>query len=192
MKPLSLILLSCSLLPFAAAAQTNFHAFDSYENMLEGGAVHTLVVDTARQHLVTRLPRACSAAVDNATQSVVFKLDSGAITITMRVTTNSPGLLPSDDTLRTNALAANPGAAVLQISSCATGFKPARFVDTTVSLDPTRNFRTRHAFVPCPDGLVEFTFSAKEQDFDKGRVAFNLLLTSFRVDLLENQPNPPR
>ncbi len=191
MNPLSSILLSCSLLPLAAAAQANFHAFDSYEDMLEGGAVRTLIVDTAHQHLVTRLPRACSAAVDNTAQSVVFKLDTGAIAITMRVTTNSPGLLPPDDTLRTNALAANPGAALLQISSCATGYKPARFVDTTVSLDPTRNFRTRHAFVPCPDGLVEFIFSAKEQDFDQGRVAFNLLLSSFRVEILGNQFNPP-
>jgi hypothetical protein len=189
MKLSSVLLFAFSL---AASAQTNFHAFESQENMLEGGTVRTLIADTGSEHLVVRLPRGGSAVVTYDTQSVLFKEDTGRIAITMRVTTNSPGRLPDDDTLRSNALAANPGAAFLQISSCATGFKPARFVDSTVSLDPARNIRTRHAFVPCPDGLVEFVFSARDQDFDKGRVVFNLLLSSFRVEALESQVKPHR
>lgn len=194
-KPGLLVKLLALLLPalaLAASAQTNFHAFESYENLIEGGTVQTLVVDTGRQHLVTRLPRGFSAAAAYDTQSVLFQEDTGRIAITLRVTTNSPGRLPADDTLRSNALAANPGANFLQISSCATGCRPARFVDSTVSLNPVRNIRTRHAFVPCPDGLVEFVFSAKNQDFEKGRVVFNLLLSSFRVETIENQVRPPR
>jgi hypothetical protein len=189
-KLISLLILASSL---AASAQTNFHAFESTETLIEGGTVQTLVVDTGREHLVTRLPRGFSAAVTYDTQSVLFKEDTGRIAITMCVTTNSPGRLPADDTLRSNALAANPGAAFLQISSCATGYRPARFIDSTVSLDPVRNIRTRHAFVPCPEGVVEFVISAKEQDFNnKGRVVFNLFLSSFRVETIESQVKPPR
>jgi len=189
MKLPSILLLAFSL---AASAQTNFHAFESQETMLEGGTVRTLIVDTGSEHLVVRLPRGCSADVTRDTQSVLFKEDAGRIAITLRVTTNSPGRLPADDTLRSNALAANPGAAFLQISTCATGSKPARFIDSTVSLDPARNIRTRHAFIPGPDGLIEFVFSARDQDFDKGRVVFNLLLSSFRVETLESQVRPHR
>jgi hypothetical protein len=105
----------------------------------------------------------------------------------MRVTTNSPGAMPDDETLRANALAANPGASILQTSSCATGYKPARFVDTIRSLDPMRSVRTRHAFVACPEGTVEFLFSSKDEAFDKGRVVFNLFLSSFRVEMIRSR-----
>jgi hypothetical protein len=101
----------------------------------------------------------------------------------MRVTTNSPGVMPGDEALRASALAANPGGSVLQVASCATGYKPARFVDTVRSLDPIRSVRTRHAFVACPEGIVEFLFSSKDQDFDKDRMTINLFLSSFRVEM---------
>jgi hypothetical protein len=87
--------------------------------------------------------------------------------------------------LRTNALAADPGGAVIQVAGCATGYKPARFVDTTRGVDAIHNIRTRHAFVACPEGMVEFIFSSKDQDFDKGRVIFNLFLSSFRLEMIE-------
>jgi hypothetical protein len=189
MKLVCLMFLSFSL---AAAGQIPFRAFDSYEDLIEGGTAHTLVVDAGHQHLVTRLPRGYAATVANETQSVVFKEATGSIAITMRVTTNSPGVMPDEETLRSNALAANPGAAVLQVSSCATGYQPARFVDTARSLDPGRNIRTRHAFVACPEGIVEFMFSSKDQDFDKGRVVFNLFLSSFRVEIIKAPVKPPQ
>jgi hypothetical protein len=189
MKLLCLILTSCSL----AAADTNsFHAFDSYEQLIEGGTVHTLVVDAGREHLVTRVPRNYAATVENGTQSVVFNEATGSIVIAMRVTTNWPGVMPGDDALRASALAANPGGAVLQVAGCATGYQPARFVDTTRVLDSLRTLRTRHAFVACPEGIVEFMFTAREPDFDKGRVVFNLFLSSFRVEIIQvNSGAPP-
>jgi hypothetical protein len=188
MKILCLIFASCSL---AAAGTNSFRAFDSSEVMLEGGTAHTLVVDSGREQLVTRLPRGYAATVDAGNQSVLFNESTGSITIAMRVTTNSPGVLPGDDLLRTNALAANPGGDFLQVAGCATGYGPARFVDTTRSLDPFHSVRTRHAFVACPEGIVEFMFSSKDLDFDKGRVVFNLFLSSFRVERIEQQPVKP-
>jgi hypothetical protein len=184
MKLLCLMFASFSL---AAAGQTNFHAFESYEQLIEGGTVHTLAVDAGRQHLVIRVPRGYAATVENETQSVLFKESTGSFSIAMRVTTNSPGALPDDGTLRTNALAANPGASILQTSSCATGYKPARFVDTLRSLDPKRSVRSRHVFVACPEGIVEFQFSSKDEAFEQGRVAFNLFLSSFRVEMIRNR-----
>jgi len=184
MKLLCLFVASFSL---AASGQTNFHAFESSEELIEGGTVHTLVVDAGREHLVVRVPRGYAATVENETQSVVFKDSTGSISVAMRVTTNSPGAMPEDETLRTNALAAEPGGSVLQTSSCATGYKPARFVDIIRSLDPKRSIRTRHAFVACPEGIVEFVFSSKDEAFDKGRVVFNLFLTSFRVDMIRSR-----
>jgi hypothetical protein len=188
MKLLVLVLVSFSL---AAAGQTSFRAFDSYEVLIEGGTVHTLVVDAGREHLVTRMPRGYAATVDNQSQSVVFKESTGSIAITMRVTTNSPGVMPDDDTLRGLALAINPNENFLQVSSCATGYKPARFVDSVHSLDPLRTIRSRHAFVACPEGLVEFIYSSKNETFDKGRVDFNLFLSSFRVEVIKEPVKPP-
>ena len=128
--------------------------------------------------------------MDNQAQSVVFKEDTGSIAITMQVTTNFPGQLPDDGALRTNALASHPNENFLQMSTCATGYKPARFVDSIHSLDRFRSIRTRHAFVACPEGTVEFIFSSKDEDFEKGRVVFNLFLSSFRVEMI-NQPDRP-
>ena len=186
MKPVCLILAFASL-ALAAAGQISFRASESHEELIEGGTCHKLVVDAGREHLVIRLPRGYAATVENETQSVVFRESTGSISIAMRVTTNSPGAMPDDETLRANALAANPGASILQTSSCATGYKPARFVDTIRSLDPKRSVRTRHAFVACPEGTVEFLFSSKEEAFDKGRVVFNLFLSSFRVEMIRNR-----
>jgi hypothetical protein len=188
MKLLCLIVASFSL---AASGQTSFRAFDSYEDLIEGGTVHTLVVDAGREHLVARIPRGCAATVESQTQSVLFTDSAGSLSILMRVTTNSPGVMPEDGTLRTNALAANPDGTVLQVSSCATGYKPARFVDTLRSLDSKHSIRMRHVFVPCPDGMVEFLYSSKDEAFEKGRVIFNLLLSSFRVEMIKEQVKPP-
>lgn len=93
MKLLCLMFASFSL---AAAGQTNFHAFESYEQLIEGGTVHTLAVDAGREHLVIRVPRGYAATVENQTQSVLFKESTGSFSIAMRVTTNSPGALPDD------------------------------------------------------------------------------------------------
>jgi hypothetical protein len=187
-----LVCLIFACFSLAAAGQISFHAFESYEALIEGGTAHTLVVDAGHEHLVTRVPRGYAATVDLQTQSVLFKENNGSIAMTMRLTTNSPGALPDDGTLRTNALAANPGGDILQVSGCATGYKPARFVDTVRSLAPFHSVRTRHAFVPCPEGIVEFMLSSKEEDFDQGRVVFNLFLSSFRVEIIKEPVKPPQ
>ena len=75
--------------------------------------------------------------------------------------------MPDDDTLRGLALAINPNENFLQLSTCATGYKPARFVDSIHSLDPLRSIRSRHAFVACPEGIVEFIFSSKTRPLIK-------------------------
>ena len=182
MKLLTLILVSCSL---TAAGQTPFRAFESYENLIEGGRVHTLVLESGREHLVTRVPKDYGVTVESETKSVVLRESAGTISITIRMTTNSPGVLPDDNALRASALAADAGGAFLQIAGCATGYRPARFVDSVRSLDPKRAFRTRHAFVACPEGMVEFVFSSKDEAFDKGRVVFNLFLSSFRLEMIQ-------
>jgi hypothetical protein len=190
MKFLCYMLASCSLAAadmntFTNTVMNSFRASDSYEEMIEGGTARTMVVEAGREHLVTRLPRGYAASVDNGGKSILFNEDTGAIAITLRVTTNSPGVMPDDDTLRTNALAADPGGAVIQVAGCATGYRPARFVDTTRGVDAIHNIRTRHAYVACPEGIVEFVLSTKDQDFEKGRVVFNLFLSSFRVEMME-------
>jgi len=188
MKLLCLIFASFSL---AASGQISFRAFDSYEDLIEGGTVHTLVVDAGREHLVTRVPRGYAATVDNVSQSVVFRENTGSVAITMRITTNSPGVMPDDDTLRGLALAIHPNENFLQLSTSPTGYKPARFVDSIHSQDPLRSIRSRHAFVACPEGMVEFIYSSKDETFDKGRVIFNLFLTSFRVEMIKEPVKPP-
>jgi hypothetical protein len=179
--------MASTMMALAVAAQAPFHAYDTYENLIETGKVHNLVVDFGTERLTVRVPRAYSATLDKEDQSVTFKEDTGSIAITMLVTTNSPGVLPNDGALRTMALAIDPNESFLQAGSCATGYKPARYVDSIHAIDPYHLIRTRHAYVSCPDGLVEFVYSAKNEAFDKGRVVFNLFVSSFRLEKLVQQ-----
>lgn len=190
MKLVCSILASASFL-LAASAQVPFHAYDSTELLIEGGTVHTLIVDSGTERLTIRMPRGYFASVDKEDQSVVFKEDTGTTAITMRVTTNSPGATPDDDTLRAMALAIHPQENFLQLSSIPTGFKPAPFVDSIHGSDASHSVRSRHAFVACPDGLVEFIFSSKDEAFEDGRIVFNLFMSSFRVEKLITAPKKP-
>jgi hypothetical protein len=187
----ALILLASAAMSLAARAQAPFHAYDTYEDLIETGKVHNLVVDFGTERLVVRVPRTYAATVDKEAQSVTFREDTGSIAITMGVTTNSPAVMPADNALRQMALAIDPNESFLEFGSCATGYKPARFVDSIHAVDPYHLIRTRHAYVTCPDGLVEFIYSAKNDAFDSGRVVFNLFVNSFRVEKLVLSPEKP-
>ena len=190
---LALTILAVLTSALVAHAQAPFHAYDTYEDLIETGRVHNLVVDFGTERLIVRVPRTFAATVDKEGQSVTFREDAGRISISMVVTTNYPGAMPGDGILRTNALALNPNESFLQLASCGTGYKPARFVDSIHAVDPYHLIRTRHAFVSCPDGLVEFIYSAKDDAFNAGRVVFNLFVSSFHVEkLVLTQEKPLR
>jgi hypothetical protein len=190
MRLACLILASVSF-AFASHAQDQFRAFASTVDMIEGGRVDTMVVVTGTERLTTRIPRGYAARVDVFEKSVIFTdKTNGAIAITLQVTTNSPGVMPDEDTMRDKALAANPGGSFLQLASCSTGYQPARFVDTFRRIAEGLSIKTRHAFIACPEGTVEFVLRANGEGFDQGRQVFNLLMSSFRMEQVK-KPEPP-
>ena len=191
MPRLRVICLIAALFPLAAAGQISFRAFDSYENLIEGGTVHTLVVDAGPQHLVTSVPRSYSATVENGTQSVLFKENTGSMSITMRVTTNSPGVLPDDDTLRGLALAINPDENFCNCPPAPPDTSPRAL--WTPSAAWTRSAASGRAMSLSPARRESSSSCSPPRDdaFDKGRVAFNLFLSSFRVEMIKERQAKP-
>jgi hypothetical protein len=56
------------------------------------------------------------------------------------------------------------------------------FFDLALARAPDVVQKIRHAFVPEPDGEVEFILSASEQEFSKNARLMMVLLSGFRVD----------
>jgi hypothetical protein len=151
--------------------------------MLEGGWVETLDIVTGSERMTMRVPHGFAGSVEEDKQRVVFKDKAGGMSITVQTTTNWPGAMPGDDILRSRALAANPGGNFLQLGSSPTRYRAAKFVDSFRTVDNDLTVKRRHAFVSCPEGLVEFIFSSSSADFEKGRLAFGLLLSSFQLEM---------
>jgi hypothetical protein len=180
MLKFALIAILC-FLPWLCPAQSNFRAYSNSVEMVEGGIVATLEIFTGNEHITVRVPRGYTSSVDDEKHRVSFSDKAGAMNITLQVTTDSPGSLPPDDILRSRALASYDGAKFLQVGVAGVPGRAAKFVDTYRAVDEQLTLKRRHAFVSCPEGVVEFTFSANSRDFEQGRLAFGLMLSSFQL-----------
>jgi hypothetical protein len=113
------------------------------------------------------------------------------MSITLQVTTNWPGTLPADELLRSRAMAANPGGIFLLMAGNPTAWRPAKYVDSVRKLEENITIKRRHAFIPCPEGIVELVLSANSANFEKGRLAFGLMLSSFQLQPVKPLPAVP-
>jgi len=175
----------------ASPAQPVFRAFASSVEQVEGGKIPTMVVLFGAERVTVRVPQGYGAQVQPEKMSVVFTAKDGATAITLKATTDSPGVMPEDDVLRSRALAANPGGAFLEMSTCPTGYNPAKYVDSVRTLAPNLSLKVRHAFVACPEGAVEVVLAANAPAFDNARVVFNALMSSLRVEQVKKDEPPP-
>ena len=181
MRLLSLLLLFISLV-CQVRAQDDFRAYSSSYEMIEGGRIDTMVALLNGYRFTTRVPNKFSTHIDSDKRSIVFTDASGSTAITMQVTTNSPGGLPPDDTLHEQAVSADAGGSFIQLVGANAGGHPCRYVDTVRLMHNDLAIRTRYVFVQTSEGIVDFIYTSKSEDFEKGRIVLNQVLNSFRVE----------
>lgn len=188
---LACLILGSLFFACAGPAQPVFRAYAATVEQTEGGRIDTMVALLGGERVTVRVPHGYSAQVQAEKMSVVFTDKAGTTAITLRMTTNSPGVMPEDDALRDRALAANPGGTFLEMSTCATGYLPAKYVDSLRTVAPDLSLKVRHAFLACPEGAVEVVCSANGSAFEDARVAFNALMSSLRVEQVKQQEPRP-
>jgi hypothetical protein len=175
-----LCLLGLMLLAFPAFGQ--FRAFPAKIHQEEGGDINALTIVSDADRFSVRQPAGFSFRIDPLNKSVVFKTADDKTAITVRVTTNYPGQLPDQETLKAQVLQDTPGATVIMESSCPTGVRPSPFFDLVRNLREGISIRFRHVYVACPNGVVELVFATDSSTFDKDRFIFSNFANSFRIE----------
>lgn len=186
MKLFFLLFLS---LAASARAQGDFHVYSGTEDLIEGGRMDKLTVVSGDWQFNVRPPKGWYRQVDENGRKIIFTDQSGKSAVTVQFTTNSPGTLPEKDVLQAQALQAHPGAGIVQYSVCPTSYRPGVFFDLVRVPAPQVVQKIRHAFVPQPDGEVEFVLAASDDEFEHDRLVFMAVLRAFRVDPL--RPKQP-
>lgn len=180
MKQLLRGLIFCCLAA-AAHAQVDFHAYLTSDQMLEGGRAETLSVVTSNLLFSLHPPRNWYREVDDLQRKIVFTAASGKSAITVLFTGDSPGSLPDQETLKFQALQAQPGAGFVLFGSIQTTSQPAEFVDMVRMLSPGVIQRFRHAYVADPAGRVEFILAATDDEFPQRKETLSMMLRSLAV-----------
>jgi len=184
------LILGSLFFAWASPAQPAFRAYASSVQETEGGKIPTMVVLFGGEQVTVRAPHGYGAQVQAEKNSVVFTDKDGTTAITLKATTESPGVMPEDEVLRSRALAANPGGTFVEMSTCPTGYNPAKYVDSVRTLAPNLSLKVRHAYVACPEGAVEVVLAANGPGFEDARMVFSALMSSLRVERVK-QPEPP-
>jgi hypothetical protein len=180
------LLFSLSL-AVAAQAQAGIQVYPGTEDLIEGGRVEKLTVVSSPWQFDLRPPRGWYRQVDEGGQKIIFTAPSSKSAVIVQFTTNSPGALPPQDTLKAGALLAHPGAAIVQYAACPTGYHPGAMIDLVRVAAPKVVQRMRHAYVAVPYGEVEFILNASDDEFDNNRVIFMGMLRDFRVQQLKQK-----
>ncbi len=176
-----LLLLLCLALAPVAQAESDFHTYTSVEQLIESGRVETLTVVTGNLQFTLRPPRGWSRHADEAGRKIIFTGKSGRSAITMQFTADSPGKLPAEDVLRAKALQAHPGSGIMAGGVCSTSSQPGVCFDLVRIPAPNMVQKMYHAFVPQPNGQVEFVLTAPDDEFGRGRIVITDMLRTFRV-----------
>ena len=179
MKLLLFLFLS---LAAAARAQSGFHAYPGFEDLIEGGRVEKLTVINGDLRFNVRPPRGWYRQVDETARKITFTTESGKSAVTVQFITNSPGSLPEADVLRAETLQAHPGASILQSLVCPTSSRPGLLFELVRVPAPRIVQKIRHAFVAQPAGEVVFVLSASDDEFEKNKLIFMAMLRDFRLE----------
>jgi hypothetical protein len=164
-----------------AHAAGGFHVYSGSTNLIEGGTVETLILINGEEESTLRPPKGWFHEIDDSQRKIIFKNQTGKSALTLQLTTNSPGRLPGRDVLQARVLAEHPGAGILQYNVCTTSSGPGVFFDLVSMPAPQVILKIRHAFVKLPQGQAEFILSSSDDEFEKGRTVFMLMLNSFRT-----------
>lgn len=175
----------------ASPAQPVFRAYASTTEIVEGGKIDLMVVLLGRERVTVRVPHGYGAQVKADKNSVVFLDKTGTTAITLKATTDWPGELPDDEVLRSRALATNPGGTNLEWSTVPTGYQPATLVDLVRPVTSNLSLKVRHAFLACPEGMVEVICAANGPDAENARIAFNSFISSLQVGDVKKEETAP-
>jgi hypothetical protein len=171
-------------------AQPDFRAFASTLDVPEGGKVDTMVMLFGAERITVRVPHGYGAQVKTEKNSVIFADTNGTTAITLKPTLEWPGVMPDDDRLRSKALAANPGGAISEMSTCPTGYTAAKVVDSVRQITSSLSLKVRHGFVACPEGTLEVICAANGANFGAACDVFNAGVLSWRVDWVKKEEAP--
>jgi hypothetical protein len=188
MKLLLLLVISLAA-AVAVEAQTDFHAYTGTEQMLEGGTIEKLTINTGNYLFAIRPPHNWPRVVDEPAHRITFASPSGRSAITVHFTADSPDALPDDDTLRYEVTQAHPGAGIIQMSVCPTSYQPGKFFDLVLVPAPGVVLKIRHAYIPQPVGEVEFVLSGSDDEFESNKVILMAMVRAFRADPAKPKPS---
>jgi hypothetical protein len=190
---LALLILASVLGGFTgAAADPPFRAFASAVDLPEGGKDNYIIMLMGAERITVHVPHAYAAQVKTEKNSVVFTDASGTTAITLKATLEWPGVMPEEDRLRVKALAANPGGTNLEVSTCPTGYTPAKVVDSERDIAPGLSLKFRHGFVACPEGTLEVVCAANGANFDAAKEVFNSMMSSLKVEQIKAEESTAR
>jgi hypothetical protein len=164
-----------------------FHAYAGSTNLIEGGKVETLVLIKGKEQFTLRPPKGWYRQVMESQQRITFQDKSGKSALIVQFTTNSPGTLPDKQVLQSRVLAEHPHSGILQYNFCPTSSGPGVFFDLVCMPVPESVLKIRHAFVALPEGEAEFTLSASDDEFEKGRIVVMGMLSTFRTSQFKPQ-----
>jgi len=181
----TLLFLLCLSLAAAAQAQSDFRVYYGTEQLFEVGMVEKLTVISSNLQFNLRPPKGWSHQADPASHKLIFTNPSTRSAVTILFTTNSPGKLPAKDALLERALLAHPMAPVVGSGVCSTSYQPGVLFELERITSPGHVQRISHAFVPQPDGEVEFILATPDDEFGRAKHAFTDMLRTFRVTLLK-------
>jgi hypothetical protein len=180
---LALLLLASVLAAFTgAAADPVFRAFATSEDMPDGGKVEDMMMLLGTEKITVRVPHGYGAQIKAEKNSIVFTEPNGTTVITVKATLEWPNVMPEEERLRGKALAANPGGTLGEISTCPTGYSPAKVVDSTREITSSLSLKFRHGFIACPEGTLEVICAANGANFDAAKEVFNSLMSSLKVE----------
>jgi hypothetical protein len=176
--------------PGMAAHPTNhFRLYTRPFTMQEGGTVTRHVLETASARFSFRVPLNWSVKEDPARQEVVMMARNLITSIRFKIVEAEPGSTKESRIAdwRRSVEERHREARITAQFPCYTSRIEGTALDIERTAPNKAKVYSRLAFVPLPDGEVEFDLTTTSGDLAETRLAFGNFLTSFRVEPLSAQ-----
>jgi len=150
----------------------------------ERGPVTVYVLETRRHRLSFWGPPGWVIKENPNSKEVVMMSRDLVTCLTLKIVDDPPGgdARPRVEQWRQAVLEAHPNAKILGEFDCYTSNAAGRALDLERVTSVKSKQLSRLAFVPLPEGRLEFKLTAPSEKFHQQRFAFGNLLTSFRAE----------
>ncbi|MHB8521766.1 MAG: hypothetical protein ACYDH9_13535 [Limisphaerales bacterium] len=159
----------------------------------EQGSVTSYVVETDGHQFVFLPVRKWHLESHAAEKRVAFLARDLSTSISFYIRSKKSDVLPRLESapLRQFIGEQYPKATIVAEFSCFSDGGRGLSFDLEQTVHKGLNTTTRLAFIPYPDGIVEFNLTTATEKFPKYKLALGNLLTSFRIDPDRPHPAPP-